>query len=133
MTGRDCFSVSVFHLGTHCVWLLVFGGYNHKAATSIVELSEYKIVVIDNLYNNNIIVQETSGQWSAGRVIKSEMLNNNTDYQERLREARIKGTSEHGTEDWLKLRRLEHKRKLLQQKVYCYQLVSMVDVHMGEL
>ena len=36
-------------------------------------------------------VQATSGQWCVGRVMERETLSNNTEYQERLREGRIKG------------------------------------------
>ena len=36
-------------------------------------------------------VQDTSGQWCVGRVMERETLSNNTEYQERLREGRIKG------------------------------------------
>ena len=36
-------------------------------------------------------VQDTSGQWCVERVMERETLSNNTEYQERLREARIKG------------------------------------------
>ena len=38
-------------------------------------------------------VQDTSGQWCVERVIEREALSNNTEYQERLREGRIKGVS----------------------------------------
>ena len=42
-------SVSVFHLGAHCVWVLVFGGNStdryFKADTAIIELSEHSTVV----------------------------------------------------------------------------------------
>ena len=37
------------------------------------------------------IVQDTSGQWCVERVMEKETLSNNTEYQERLREGRIKG------------------------------------------
>ena len=36
-------------------------------------------------------VQDTSGQWCVERVMERETLSNNTEYQERLREGRIKG------------------------------------------
>ena len=36
-------------------------------------------------------VQDTSGQWCVERVMERETLSNNTEYQERLREDRIKG------------------------------------------
>ena len=36
-------------------------------------------------------VQDTSGQWCVERVMGRETLSNNTEYQKRLREARIKG------------------------------------------
>ena len=36
-------------------------------------------------------VQDTSGQWCVERVMERETLSNNTEYQKRLREARIKG------------------------------------------
>ena len=36
-------------------------------------------------------VQDTSGQWCVERVMERETLSNNTVYQERLREGRIKG------------------------------------------
>ena len=39
------------------------------------------------------IVQDTSGQWCVERVMERETLSNNTEYQERLREGRIKGVS----------------------------------------
>ena len=38
-------------------------------------------------------VQDTSGQWCVERVMERETLSNNTEYQERLREGRIKGVS----------------------------------------
>ena len=38
-------------------------------------------------------VQDTSGQWCVGRVMERDTLSNNTEYQERLREGRIKGIS----------------------------------------
>ena len=38
-------------------------------------------------------VQDTSGQWCVERVMERETLSNNTEYQERLREGRIKGIS----------------------------------------
>ena len=38
MTKRYYHSVSVFRLGAHCVWVLVFGGVPKMAATSIIEL-----------------------------------------------------------------------------------------------
>ena len=38
-------------------------------------------------------VQDTSGQWCVGRVMERKKLSNNTEYQERLREGRIKGGS----------------------------------------
>ena len=36
-------------------------------------------------------VQDTSGHWCVERVMERETLSNNTEYQERLREGRIKG------------------------------------------
>ena len=39
-------------------------------------------------------VQDTSGQWCVERVMERETLSNNTEYQERLREGRIKGASQ---------------------------------------
>ena len=36
-------------------------------------------------------VQDTSGQWCVERLMERETLSNNTEYQKRLREARIKG------------------------------------------
>ena len=50
-------------------------------------------------------------------MIKTETLRIKSEYQESLREARIKGTSEHGTEEWLKLKVLEQESKMLQQMV----------------
>ena len=38
-------------------------------------------------------VQDTSGQWCVERVMEKETLINNTEYQERLREGRIKRIS----------------------------------------
>ena len=38
-------------------------------------------------------VQDTSGQWCVERVMERETLSNNTEYQERLREGRIKGAT----------------------------------------
>ena len=52
-------------------------------------------------------VQDTSGQWCVERVMERETLSNNTEYQERLREGRIKGTSK----DQL----LQYVRQLQQQ------------------
>ena len=41
-------------------------------------------------------VQDTSGQWCVERVMERETLINNTEYQERLREAKIKGVPARG-------------------------------------
>ena len=46
VTKRGYQSVSVFHLGPHCVWLLVFGGRIPQkivAYTAIIELGKYCI------------------------------------------------------------------------------------------
>ena len=110
MTKRQYHSVSVFHLGAHCVWVLVFGDYGCIAGTSIIELSEHCSIVVCLISSSYIAadahtdsdglhvtahllhtVQDTSGQWCVDRVMERETLSNNTEYQERLREGRIKG------------------------------------------
>ena len=52
-------------------------------------------------------VQDTSGQWCVGRVMERETLSNFTEYQERLREGRIKGASREEL--------VQHVRQLQQQ------------------
>ena len=92
----------------------MFGGLSYPknmAATSIVELSEHSVcpcTVISSIATAadahtdsgglhitaaHLLhtVQDTSGQWCVERVIERETLNNNTEYQKRLSEARIKG------------------------------------------
>ena len=63
-------------------------------------------------------VQDTSGQWRVERVMERETLSNNTEYQKRLREARIKGAF-HGRElkDRLRLNELDYEHRQLQQQV----------------
>ena len=56
-------------------------------------------------------VQDTSGQWCVERVMERETLSNNTEYQERLREGRIKGV---------------YKEELLQDIGQLHQQVSVV-------
>ena len=46
------------------------------------------LLITDHLLHT---VQDTSGQWCVERVMERETLSNNTEYQERLREGRIKG------------------------------------------
>ena len=58
-------------------------------------------------------VQDTSGQWCVERVIKRETLSNNTEYQERLREGRIKGL----LGDRASISLLYQESKQLQQQV----------------
>ena len=63
-------------------------------------------------------VQDTSGQWCVERVMERETLSNNTEYQERLREGRIKGASRGcEREDRLKLLKLDQESSQLQQQV----------------
>ena len=45
MCVRYHHSVSVFSLGAHCVWVLVFGGDYRMAGTIIIELSEHCSIV----------------------------------------------------------------------------------------
>ena len=37
---RKYHSMSVFQIGPHCLWLIVYGGF-HTASTMIIELSKY--------------------------------------------------------------------------------------------
>ena len=62
--------------------------------------------------------QDTSGQWCVERVMERETLSNNTEYQKRLREARIKGAFQ-GREqkDRLRLIELDNEHRQLQQQV----------------
>ena len=62
--------------------------------------------------------QDTSGQWCVERVMERETLSNNTEYQKRLSEARIKGAFQ-GREliDRLKLNELYYENRQLQQQV----------------
>ena len=63
-------------------------------------------------------VRDTSGQWCVERVMERETLSKNTEYQKRLREARIKGTFQ-GRElkDRLRLNELDYEHRQLQQQV----------------
>ena len=56
-------------------------------------------------------VQDTSGQWCVERVMERDTLSNNTEYQERLREGRIKGV---------------HKEELLQDIGQLQQQICVV-------
>ena len=73
-------------------------------------------------------VQDTSGQWCVGRVMERKKLSNNTEYQERLREGRIKGGSwGREQEDRLKLLKLDQEsRQLHQESRQLQQQVSVV-------
>ena len=63
-------------------------------------------------------VQDTSGQWCVERVMERDTLSNNTEYQERLREGRIKGGSwGREQEDRLTLLKLDQESRQLQQQV----------------
>ena len=46
VAGRQYHSMSALHIGPHCVWLLVFGGYPNIADTIIIELSEYRAILM---------------------------------------------------------------------------------------
>ena len=63
-------------------------------------------------------VQDTSGQWCVESVLERETLSNNTDYQKRLREAKINGVFQ-GRElkDRLRLIELDYEHRQLQQQV----------------
>ena len=54
-------------------------------------------------------VQDTSGQWCVERVMERETLSNNTEYQERLREGRIRSSKI--------VKQLKQERQQLQQQV----------------
>ena len=88
----------------------MFGGI-YQADTCIIELSEHSVCPYSNQHavataadahtdsgglhiTARLLhtVQETSGQWCVERVMERETLSNNTEYQKRLKEARIKGT-----------------------------------------
>ena len=60
-------------------------------------------------------VQDTSGQWCVERVMERETLSNNTEYQERLREGRIKGLLGDRAKRVSKDKLLEYIRQLQQQ------------------
>ena len=144
MTRRDYHSVSVFHLGAHCVWILVFGGWECKAGTSVIELSEHSVCPCSNqLYIGTAAdahtdsgglhitahllhtVQDTSGQWCVERVMERETLSNNTEYQKRLREARIKGV--------LGDRANTMMEELIMVSDYELQLQQQVSVTIGQI
>ena len=60
-------------------------------------------------------VQDTSGQWCVERVMKRETLSNNTEYQKRLRKARIKRSPHESIK--LRISELETELRQLQQQV----------------
>ena len=61
-------------------------------------------------------VQDTSGQWCVGRVMERDTLSNNTEYQERLREGRIKGLlGDHANTMIKGVSLLQYVRQLQQQ------------------
>ena len=63
--------------------------------------------------------QDTSGQWCVGRVMERETLSNNTEYQERLREGRIKGVLKDRGNTMMKelMMVLDQESRQLQQQV----------------
>ena len=64
-------------------------------------------------------VQDTSGQWYVERVMERETLSNNTEYQERLREDRIKGVSKE---------ELLQDIRQLQQQVSVVRSINTVNI-----
>ena len=122
----------------------MFGGWECKAGTSVIELSEHSVCPCSNqLYIGTAAdahtdsgglhitahllhtVQDTSGQWCVERVMERETLSNNTEYQKRLREARIKGV--------LGDRANTMMEELIMVSDYELQLQQQVSVTIGQI
>ena len=99
VTGRQYHSMSALHIGPRCVWLLVFGGYPNIADTIIIELSEYRAILMSCIkakfsvpivFSNCIFNAAKSwyNSWRIARVIKKGAICKRTIAQRAKRDRR---------------------------------------------